>query len=274
MQGKKSVTAIKNTSMMKKFLGMLAAVVLSLSAEAIPVSPGQWYTLTLADGTTIRAEARGSEFGSWWEDAQGQCYVLQKGQYVSIDRETLSSNIEQNVASRSALPSHRITGTSTTNGMGHPGWNSWGALPSNGEWDIPVLMVEFTDVKFREQHTQELINDYLVKEGFQYCKAPRSCGSIRDYFVAQSQGKFKPNFKLLGKVTVDKPHDYYGANDPETNKIDIKCRELPGDAMRAAKEQLGTDFTPFSKPAPDTWRKDGIPLLCCFPNIWKFFIFN
>ena len=35
---------------------MLAAVVLSLSAEAIPVMPGQWTTLTLADGTTVRAE--------------------------------------------------------------------------------------------------------------------------------------------------------------------------------------------------------------------------
>ena len=42
--------------MMKRFLWMLAAVVLSLSAEAIPVMPGQWTTLTLADGTTVRAE--------------------------------------------------------------------------------------------------------------------------------------------------------------------------------------------------------------------------
>ena len=41
---------------MKRFLWMLAAVVLSLSAEAIPVMPGQWTTLTLADGTTVRAE--------------------------------------------------------------------------------------------------------------------------------------------------------------------------------------------------------------------------
>ena len=248
---------------------------MSLTAGAVPVKPGVWRTLTLADGTTVRAEARGSEFGSWWEDQQGQCYVLQNGQYVSIDRETLFSNIEQNVASRRALASQRALasigagasrrslGACTTDGMGQPGKNSWGAMPSNGEWDIPVLMVEFTDVKFKDQHTKELINDYLVKEGFQYSKAPRSCGSIRDYFVAQSQGKFKPNFKLLGKVTVDKPHDYYGANDPKNDsQKDVKCEELPKDAMLAAKAQLGTDFTPFSKPAPDAWRKAGIPLIC------------
>jgi len=53
------MTTINNTIMMKRFLWMLAAVVLSLSAEAIPVMPGQWRTLTLADGTTVRAEARG-----------------------------------------------------------------------------------------------------------------------------------------------------------------------------------------------------------------------
>ncbi len=45
---------------MKKALLILAAVLVSLSAVAIPVKPGQWRTLTLADGTTVRAEAHGS----------------------------------------------------------------------------------------------------------------------------------------------------------------------------------------------------------------------
>ena len=56
---------------------MFATVLMSLTASAIPVKRGMWYTQTLADGTTVRAEARGSEFGSWWQDAEGQCYVLQ-----------------------------------------------------------------------------------------------------------------------------------------------------------------------------------------------------
>ncbi|MBQ6202235.1 MAG: hypothetical protein IJK50_12520 [Prevotella sp.] len=44
----------------------------------------------------------------------------------------------------------------------------------------------------------------MAKEDFKYEYNSNSCGSIRDYFVAQSQGKFKPNFKLLGKVKVNK----------------------------------------------------------------------
>lgn len=238
---------------------MLTAVVMSLTASAIPVKPGLWQVLTLADGTTVRAEARGSEYGNWWQDAEGQCYVIQDGSYVKIDRKTLAENIKKNYASRRSQ-SRRILFSNTTNGLGYPGWNSWGALPSNGEWDIPVLMVEFTDAKFKAQHTQALIQDYLTQEGFKYQYNENSCGSIRDYFVAQSQGKFKPNFKLLGKVSIDKSYVYYGKNG--ANDIDEKCQELPGDAMRAAKEQLGVDFEPFSKPAPDKWHVAGIPLIC------------
>lgn len=243
---------------------MLAAVVLSQSAGAIPVKPGVWRTLTLADGTTIRAEARGSEHGSWWEDAEGQCYILQYGEYVKIERETLKGYFEQAHQRRRASGGHRVLGTATEDGLGQLGQNSWGAVPSNGEWDIPVLMVEFTDAKFKPEHTMQLIQDYLTKEGFTYSKNSNSRGSIRDFFVAQSRGKFKPNFKLLGKVTVNKSYAYYGADDPQNPAIrDVNCEELPGDAMRAAKEQLpGVDFTQFSKPAPDKWHKDGIPLIC------------
>ena len=46
---------------MTRLLVMFAAVVLSLSAAAIPVKPRQWRTPTLADSTTVRAEARSSE---------------------------------------------------------------------------------------------------------------------------------------------------------------------------------------------------------------------
>lgn len=246
---------------MKRFgLLIFAAAMLSLTVSAIPVKPGLWKVLTLADGTTVRAEACGSEHGCWWQDSEGQCYVMRDGSYVMIDRNTLSENIQKNYETRHSR-SRRIIFASTTNGLGEPGRNSGGALPSNGEWDIPVLMVEFTDAKFNAQHTPELIQNYLTQEGFRYEYNSNSCGSIRDYFVAQSQGKFKPNFKLLGKVTINKSYAYYGKNGE--NEIDIKCPELPGDAMRAAMEQLdGVDFKQFSKPAPDELHIDGIPLIC------------
>jgi M6 family metalloprotease-like protein len=255
--------------MKKLSLLIFAAVLMSLTASAVPVKRGIWRTLTLVDGTTVRAEARGSEYGSWWQDADGQCYVLQESsasseqtrRYVKIDPQRLSENMAKNRAARSGH-SRRAVYSTSVNGMGYPGLNSGGALPSNGEWDIPVLMVEFTDAKFKEQHTQALIQDYLSKEGFKYEYNSNSRGSVRDYFVAQSQGKFKPNFQLLGKVTINKSYVYYGKNPQDGIGIDENCQELPGDAMRAAKEQLGVDFTSYIKEAPDKWHDDGIPLIC------------
>jgi len=69
---------------MKSTMLLLMAALLmgTMAASAIPVRPGQWATLTLADGTSVRAELRGSEYGTWYQDAQGQCYVRQGDCYV------------------------------------------------------------------------------------------------------------------------------------------------------------------------------------------------
>ena len=69
---------------MKSTMLLLMAALLmgTMAASAIPVRPGQWATLTLADGTTVRAELHGSEYGTWYQDAQGQCYVRQSDCYV------------------------------------------------------------------------------------------------------------------------------------------------------------------------------------------------
>ena len=153
-------------------------------------------------------------------------------------------------------------------GLGNKGWNSAGCQYSVGEWEIPVLMVEFSDATFSEKTTEELVQNYLTQEGFQYIQPstqqPVGVGSIRDYFVAQSQGMFKPNFKLLGKVKVDKSYRYYGKNDPKNNdNSDIHAIELAGDAMRAALKQIpGVDFKKYNISKKDDLHKDGIPLLC------------
>ena len=72
-------------------LWMTIAVMLlcCLTAEAIPVKPGQWSTVTLADGTKVRVEARGDEYSSWYRDAQGQCYMRQGDTYVKTDMQAI-----------------------------------------------------------------------------------------------------------------------------------------------------------------------------------------
>lgn len=249
-------------------LWMTIAVMLlcCLTAEAIPVKPGQWSTVTLADGTKVRVEARGDEYSSWYRDAQGQCYMRQGDTYVKTDMQAIYAQ-RRTIMERFARASRRTLATSTADGLGYLGLYSQGSQYSVGEWEIPVLMVEFSDMKFDAAHTQALFQDYLTKEGFQYnhpiTGKTYGVGSVRDYFVAQSQGMFKPNFKVLGKVTLEKSFRYYGANITVDGALirDVNCKELPVDAMRAAKAQLGTDFKKYDIKALDKYHQDGIPLI-------------
>jgi len=74
------------------WLMAVVALLFSMAAEAVPVRPGQWITVTLADGTTVSVEARGDEYSSWWRDAQGRCYVRQGDTFVMTDLKTINAS--------------------------------------------------------------------------------------------------------------------------------------------------------------------------------------
>ena len=53
---------------MKKVLVSVIFAFLPLVATlAVPAKPGQWRTLTLADGRQVRAELKGDEFMHFWQ---------------------------------------------------------------------------------------------------------------------------------------------------------------------------------------------------------------
>ena len=81
-----------------------------------------------------------------------------------------------------------------------------------GDVNVAVVLVQFKDETFT--YTKEDINNILNTEGYVY-KNPikNSIGSARDYFIAQSDGKFRPNFIVSDIVTLDNNMSYYGGND-------------------------------------------------------------
>ena len=100
-----------------------------------------------------------------------------------------------------------------------------------GEVNVAVLLVEFKDARFA--HTKEDINNILNTEGYVYENViANSIGSARDYFIAQSDGKFKPNFIVTDIVTLDNNMAYYGANDANGN--DKKPSYMIKDGIRKA----------------------------------------
>ena len=53
---------------------LLFAMLVSLSANAVPAKPGLVRTLNLSDGTTVSARLVGDEFGHYWLGTDGKAY--------------------------------------------------------------------------------------------------------------------------------------------------------------------------------------------------------
>ena len=132
---------------------------------------------------------------------------------------------------------------STSDGLGKYGTPSLGPLPSIGKITIPVIMVEFSDVKFQEASTIEKYSRFMNEEGYNEDSPTQQVGSVRDYFLSQSRGMFDPTFDVVAKVTLDKSCAYYGG---DTYTTDPNIRTMLSDAITMAEKQ-GVDFDKYEQ---------------------------
>lgn len=107
-----------------------------------------------------------------------------------------------------------------------------------------VILVNFADVKMREEHTQQAFDDLMNKEGY---AENGNAGSVHDYFYAQSYGQFDLTFDVVGPVTVSEKMEYYGGNDVYGN--DKNVPEMVVEACKLASESV--DFSQYD------WDEDG-----------------
>lgn len=104
-----------------------------------------------------------------------------------------------------------------------------------------VLLVEFSDKKFDPTNTLEDFKEMMNKEGYDYQGA---IGSARDYFIAQSDGQFRPTFDVVGPITLDRAMAYYGGNDKYTGN-DSRPEDMVIDACR--KVESMADFSIYDR---------------------------
>ena len=101
-----------------------------------------------------------------------------------------------------------------------------------------VLLVQFSDVKFKIADPKKLYNDFMNKEGFNenYNK-----GSVRDFFIKNSMGKFVPTFDVYGPVTVSGEQASYGNYSLRSKGAKLALTE----ALDSLIKQGGIDFSPY-----------------------------
>lgn len=155
--------------------------------------------------------------------------------------------------SASAQRRGRIQNTSdytalSANKMHKIGSRTTAPLPCIGSPKIPVILVQFSDLKFLpssvekfEPHDryQGIFNGSGI-EGERYKDSKNYC-SVRDYFIAQSDSLFKPDFSVIGPVTLEKSYKFYGAGEV----IDYNISSFYSEACKKAMEEKGFDWKVF-----------------------------
>uniref|UniRef100_UPI0040278773 M6 family metalloprotease domain-containing protein n=1 Tax=Prevotella sp. TaxID=59823 RepID=UPI0040278773 len=120
-------------------------------------------------------------------------------------------------------------------------------VPHTGTITIPVVLVNFKDVKFKINKPKEAF-DQLFNSDTQADlgnRNDRNYGSVAKYFRDMSNGEFTPKFKVYDPVTVDKPETYYGGKNEDDNS-DEEPRLLVKDALKLVEDQVKeNDITSF-----------------------------
>lgn len=214
---------------MKKVLLTLSLMVITMTMMAVPAKRGVWKTLKLQNGTEVRAQLVGDEFGACWRGVDGKNYVKSGDSFVILNSEIAKrSNARKEMALKSRAK--RLKANVTRRAAGNRS-----AL--TGDKKGLIILVNFKDTKFQtsDAETQALYNNVANTQG--YSDDNGFSGSVADYFKDQSRGVFNLTFDVVGPVTVSKKAEYYGENDAETEQ-DSRPAEMVIEAVNLAKSQV------------------------------------
>ncbi len=117
--------------------------------------------------------------------------------------------------------------------------SSVNGYPNEGEVKSVVILVEYSDVSFSIDNPNQAFTNQLNEEGYSVSGAT---GSARDYFLANSRGKFDGQFDVYGPYKLENTRSYYGANDEDG--LDLQPDQMIWDAVDLANED-GVDFSQY-----------------------------
>ncbi len=224
----------------------LCAMALPLCATAVPAKPGL-VPATLADGTTVMVEAHGDEFFNYVTDEQG--FLLSR---TPLGKFTYK--LDPNGARLSATPRvleemRATTIASLPEGLQRSAANGGpsrmtaldrygrATFPTTGDGHYLVLLIQYSDLSWSVDDPATVMNERLNGENYDYMGSE---GSMREYYIRNSGGKFKPTFDIVGPITLPKTNAYY-VGDGKYDKI----AEAVTSAIWIADEQFGVDYSKY-----------------------------
>ena len=225
---------------MKKLYLMLSMLfAFGTAANAVPAKKLQ-KVITLANGTQVSVELRGDEYLSWWEGTDGTAYrttATDENVFEAFDLEAQKpaaaarrARAEQGRVARLARVKNSLKGADDKmRGLGGD------HITYKGVKKGLVVLVDFKNKKFADGHDLEYYKNVINGKDFTD-EEEGYVGSVRDYFLAQSNGQFELDFDVVGPVTMSKNYGYYGG-DSQYQKDD-KVYEMIKEACDGIQDQV------------------------------------
>ena len=220
---------------MKQRIFILNALLcLVLSVWAVPAKRGVWCSLSLVDGTEVKAQLVGDEFLHYYVSEDGTKYVQDEvtGLYRKMTDEVTARR-------RSAVRRVQAQGRQKRMLRKAQASNAF-----QGTKKGLIILVQFTDSKFKSGHDLALYKRIANEVNY---SDNNFRGSIKDYFKAQSHGLFELDFDVAGICQLQHTYAYYGKN---SNDNDVRAGQMVAEACLWAHEH-GTDFSKYD------WDGDG-----------------
>ncbi|MCM1476494.1 MAG: M6 family metalloprotease domain-containing protein [Bacteroides sp.] len=170
----------------------------------MPAKPGL-LSYRQPDGTTIDVQINGNEHSAIYRDASGAILKMDESGFLRRASESESALLQ--TQHLKALDNARLPKGSGAHS---------GQIARSGSVPACVILVQFSDAKFTVSNPQQYFNRWLNETGF---SSDGMAGSVRDYFIANSDGKFQPTFDVYGPVTLSGTRQSYSTTGSTAYKM-------------------------------------------------------
>lgn len=201
---------------MKKLYLMLSMLfAFGAAANAVPAKKLQ-KVITLTNGTQVSVELRGDEYLSWWEGTDGTAYRTTAADDTVFEAFDLEAQKPAAAARRARAEQGRVARLARVkNSLKGADDNMRGLggdhITYKGVKKGLVVLVDFKNKKFADGHDLEYYKNVINGKDFSD-EEEGYVGSVRDYFLAQSNGQFELDFDVVGPVTMSNNYGYYGGD--------------------------------------------------------------
>lgn len=173
---------------------LLASVVFPALIFGVPAKPGV-RNFTQPDGSVISLRLTGDEFYHEYADDDGKAYRRDSDGYfreITSDEGARGRRMGAERRRQRRLPARVAVG------------ENFSQVKHTGEVHVPVLLVEYQDVRFRDTHPLVTFRNFFAD----------NTTSAEKYFANQSNGQFTPKFDIYGPVILSSRRTTYGGNIP------------------------------------------------------------